>query len=217
MSKQLYSRLDHYSRQAIRQGYPARSVYKLQQIDNKYNIIKSHKCNIIDFGCSPGSWIKYCTNKVKQGNIIGMDLTYVDIHKLCSNEQSNNKNLNIQFIQQDITKWQIPTEYTNGYFDVILSDMMSLTTGYKDIDHDNSIMLCMYAIKHSNVILNNNGSLLMKIMQGSETDKLINYLRTLYHSVKTIKPEASRKNSVEMFVLCQKKKIQNNNNSNNNN
>lgn len=205
MSKQIYSTIDRYTRLAHTQNYPARSVYKLKYINDKYHILKP-QYKVLDLGCSPGSWYKYCIEQCTSGSIIGIDRTYVDINRLINNS-NHSMQCNYKFIHSDIYQWNIPDEYRHEYFDVVLSDMAPNTTGNKSYDTTNAMELILKTINlaQSN-ILKKHGTLLLKYFQCEYDQQIISQLHQYYHTINTIKPDASRKNSTEMFILARGKK-----------
>src|SRR4051812_10245989 len=119
-----YNPKDHYFKKAKDQNFAARSVFKLEEIDQKLKIIHPHN-KILDLGASPGSWSQYCSKKIgPKGRILGVDLTEIQI-----------KLPNAEFIQADLRDLNLEQIFKErGYnepFDVVLSDMAPKTTGIR--------------------------------------------------------------------------------------
>jgi len=193
MSRADYSKPDYYSRRAKAEGYPARSVYKLKELDERYGILRVGK-KVLDLGASPGSWMKYCSEIVgDKGLVVGID----------RNELKRAVLENEVFIQGDIYELepeQIGREY--GKFDVVLSDLAPETMGNKSTDAVRSIELSGRAYGFAQVLLRSGGEFLVKVFQGQGFEGLVKSLRKSFSSVKTTKPKSSRASSPEMFIFC---------------
>lgn len=183
---------DYWTRKAKSEKYPARSVYKLEEIDKKHNLFKSgHK--VVDLGCSPGSWTIYASGRVgADGYVIGIDIQ----------ESTGNFSENTRILQADIFETPPDQFVDQGPFDVIMSDMAPKTTGNKNVDQARSEELCRAAYNWSLVLLKDGGDFLFKIFQGPDADVFINGLKNRFKSIKRIKPKSSRTISPEIFVLC---------------
>jgi 23S rRNA (uridine2552-2'-O)-methyltransferase len=194
----MYKPRDHYSRRARQEGYPARSVYKLKEIDRRYGLIKpGHR--ILDLGCCPGSWLKYCAQAVgKQGLVLGID----------KGKPAGPLPSNTHFIQADIN--QLPIEQITAVsagFDLVLSDMAPATTGIKLVDEQASLALAEKASILAQKLLYPQGNLLIKVFQGGDLNQLLAELKTHYTKVHLIRPQATRKESREIYILGLDKKI----------
>ena len=147
LEKQMKKIQDHYFHKAKREGYPARSVYKLQEAQNKYGFLKKGQ-RILDLGAAPGSWTKYASRVVgPQGKVVALDL-----HRLRVNGP------NIEFIKTDIFSI-LPEEFLEkfGMFNVVLSDMAPKTSGRKDLDHFRSLELAGRAFRNATMTLDQGG------------------------------------------------------------
>tara|TARA_Y100001970_G_C14214735_1_gene848978 strand:+ start:1764 stop:2345 length:582 start_codon:yes stop_codon:yes gene_type:complete len=187
---------DHYYFKAKSEGYVARSIYKLEEIDKKHNLISKGNF-VIDFGCSPGSWLQYSSRKVgKKGFVLGIDLKPVNISLPD----------NVKILEMDIFEAYVEDLKINGkLFDVILSDMSPKTTGIRSADSQRSLDLNQRVIEISRELLKPNGSILLKVFQGASLEKFQKDLRRLFSNVKLFKPKSSRSESVEIFLLCRVK------------
>ena len=188
---------DHYFHKAKKDGYAARSVYKIEEIDKKYRIIRTGN-KVLDLGCSPGSWLQYASIKVgNSGHVLGVDLLPVKI-SLPSH---------VKVIQADI--FEVTDEdlkIKGGQADVILSDMAPKTSGIRTTDAHRSFELNKKVLYLANDILCPEGSLLVKAFQGKLLDELCSEFRKMFAQVKLCKPKSSRSESVEIFILGTGKK-----------
>ena len=188
---------DHYFHKAKKDGYAARSVYKIEEIDKKYRIIRTGN-KVLDLGCSPGSWLQYVSRKVgNSGQVLGVDLQPIKI-SLPSH---------VKVIQADI--FEVTDEelkIKGGKADVILSDMAPKTSGIRSTDIQRSFELNKKVLYLANDILCQEGSLLVKAFQGKLFDELCYEFKKMFADVKLCKPKSSRSESVEIFILGRSKK-----------
>jgi len=183
---------DHYFHKAKRNGYVARSVYKLEEIDKKHQIICKGNF-VLDLGCSPGSWLQYVSKKVgKEGQVLGVDLQRVK-HSLPSH---------VKVFQADIFDLTAKDLEMSGVMvDVILSDMAPKTTGIRAADAERSFALNQQVLCLADELLKPHGVLLVKAFQGAPLDELCRSFRDSFARVKLCKPKSSRTESVEIYVL----------------
>ena len=191
---------DHYFHKAKRNGYVARSAYKLEEIDKKHKIIRKGNL-VLDLGCSPGSWLQYARRKVgEEGEVLGVDLKPVN-HPLLSH---------VKVLQGDIFELTAKDlGMSGGMIDVILSDMAPKTTGIRVTDAQRSYILNQQVLQLAEELLRPQGMLLAKAFQGAPLDKLRNAFRNSFAKVKLCKPKSSRAESVEIFLLGMDKKQNN--------
>ena len=185
---------DIYVRRSKIEGYRARSVYKLIEIDDKFKVFKNNQ-KIIDIGSAPGSWSQYVIKTFKNVKLISVDLK--EMKKIGNSYQ----------IMGDFTDPKIKkkiTDYFKNKADVLMSDMAVNTTGIKDLDSIQTSELCIEAIKFSKEILNENGQLITKIFMGSSFNEVIDQAKKIYKKVSIFKPKSSRKDSKESFLICKK-------------
>ena len=180
---------DHYTRQAKKAKYPARSVYKLEEIQQKHRLIKKGD-KILDLGCSPGSWLLYAAKITgEKGRVIGVDLKPVNI-------QSPS---NIEIITGDV--FELDTGILGNDFNIVLSDMAPATTGHKAVDAARSAGLCEAALTIAQTVLLPGGSFVCKIFQGPDFNQFVNSVRSSFDKQKLFKPQSSRKASKEIFAI----------------
>ena len=188
---------DYYFHKAKKDGYVARSAYKIEEIDRKYRIIRIGN-KVLDLGCSPGSWLQYASRKVgNSGQVLGVDLQPVKI----------SLPPHVEVIQADI--FEVKDEdlkIKGGQADVIMSDMAPKTSGIRTTDLHRSFELNKKVLYLANEILCQEGSLLVKAFQGKLFDELCYEFKKMFADVKLCKPKSSRSESVEIFILGRSKK-----------
>ena len=188
---------DHYFHKAKRDGYVARSAYKLEEIDKKHRLLRKGNL-VLDLGCSPGSWLQYAAGKVgEQGQVMGVDLQTVKL----------SLPKNVKVLQADIFKMKVKDlEMNGGMVDVILSDMAPKTTGIRNTDAQRSYALNQQVLELSGDLLRPHGTLMVKAFQGAPLEQLRREFISSFAQVKLCKPKSSRSESVEIFLLGLNKK-----------
>ncbi len=188
---------DHLTQRAKAENYPARSVYKLEEIDQKFKVITPGD-TVLDLGCAPGSWLLYAAKKVgHQGRVFGIDLKTVDI-KLPEN---------VTAVQDNILNLEDPQFLENiSNCRVVLSDMAPATTGRKDVDALRSFELCRMALDTAGQYLAPNGNFVCKIFQGNEFKAFEKGVKQLFKECRIFKPESCRKQSKEIYIIAKGKK-----------
>ena len=185
---------DHYRKLAKEQGYRSRSAFKLIELNQKYNLIKSND-NILDFGAAPGGWLQVASKLVMpKGKVIGVDL--LPIKPI---------NENVTIFQGDIRDEKVVNNILNKVgrkVDVILSDIAPNISGIWKIDHNNQIDLTRLIINRFPELLEKNGGCLLKAFDGPMLKPLENELRKNFINVKLIKPKVSRNASSELYIAC---------------
>ena len=181
------------TRRARSEGYRARSIYKLDEINKKYNLIKK-KVRILDLGSYPGSWLQYCFER--EANVIGVDIREV-------------KTLgNVQVLRLDImNKDELKIIYDLGKFDLVLSDLSPKLTGIKDVDMQKSSLLDKKALEIACNVLRKKGSFICKVFQNSNEVEFERLVKNKFEQVKLFKPQASKKGSSEFYIIARDYKI----------
>ncbi len=183
---------DHYTRKAKKEQYPARSVYKLQEIQRKFKLIKKGD-HVLDLGCAPGSWLKYAAELTgSAGLLVGIDLKPVTIALPP----------HVSAVTGDIfaIDGQLQDKIGTG-FNVVLSDMAPATTGNKMTDAARSLELCQAALAAADSLLVAGGTFVCKIFQGEDFKTFSDQVKRRYQVCKIFKPQSSRKASKEVFVI----------------
>jgi 23S rRNA (uridine2552-2'-O)-methyltransferase len=185
---------DHYSERAKKERYPARSVFKLKEAQKKFRLIKKDD-RVLDLGCSPGSWLLYAAELVgKRGRVVGIDLKEIRI-KL----PPQAKTLTVDIMTID-RAW-FDEQKLGDRFNVVLSDMAPATSGNKGLDAARSFQLCQVALNIAEMVLKPGGSFVCKIFQGEEFKEFSDTVKNRFKLHKIFKPQSSRKESKEIFVV----------------
>jgi len=191
-----YETQDYYFELAKQKGFNARSVFKLQEIQEKYRIIKKNH-HILDVGCFPGSFLQILSTWVgKDGQVIGFD-----IKKTKDLGLGNVKTFVADINDTDDVKEQIKG-LTSKKFNIIISDIAPNTTGTADYDQYQSILLNEKVLEIANVNLCVGGDMILKIFQGSDFNVFLAKLKKSFKKIKIFKPKASRARSSEIYLLC---------------
>ncbi|MDZ7833645.1 MAG: RlmE family RNA methyltransferase [Desulfobacterales bacterium] len=186
---------DYYAKRARQEKFPARSVYKLQEIQKKYRLIqKGHK--VLDLGCAPGSWLKYAADLTGgKGLVVGIDLKPVT-EKLPAY---------VRVLEEDVMALaEAPEkcgELSESGFDVVLSDMAPATTGKKDVDAARSYNLSRAALGIAEGVLPKGGVFVCKIFQGPDFEEFIAAVKKRFEACRIYKPQSTRKESKETYVV----------------
>jgi len=192
----MYKPQDHYFKKAKKEGYPARSVYKLQEIDEKFHIFKPGDL-VLDLGCSPGSWLLYIEKVISSdGKVIGIDLKPITVPSSAIFIQENIFELKAEQIQDILQKNNLPSK-----FDVIVSDLAPSTSGVKDVDSDRSLELIKKAFSFIPPLLKKEGSFVCKAFESNDVHFLAKKVSTLFRFFKIFKPRATRKRSRELYII----------------
>ena len=186
------SRLDdHYSRKARQVGYPARSVFKLEEMDRKYRLFQPGQ-KVLDLGCAPGSWSLYAARKVgREGLVLGLDL----------NPPAFKGESQLLFLTADLLVASPDLLRPHGPFDLILSDLAPATCGRKEVDQARSLALVQAAWAWAEVLLKSGGHFLYKIFQSPEGEDFNRVLKEKFNKIELLKPKATRSRSREIFGL----------------
>jgi 23S rRNA (uridine2552-2'-O)-methyltransferase len=200
-----YKKPDYWQQKARQEGYPARSVYKLMEIDKKFNFFRhSGSQKVLDIGAAPGSWSLYVLRKFAGKGF----LTAADLSPLSREfDKGLFDNDNFFFIQGDVTTEKIrETLLSKGPYGIIISDVAPNTIGNHMVDSARSLDLGETVISYAQNALTSGGNLVLKVFQGSGVDELLKKMRTLFKTVKTFKPQACRGESVETYFIGLDKK-----------
>lgn len=194
-----YNPRDHYFKKAKQNNFAARSIFKLEEIDQKFKILKP-KQTVLDLGASPGSWSQYCSKKVgPEGRILGVDLKPVTVNLS-----------NAVFIQADLRDLNLINVFKeHGFhppFDLVVSDMAPNTTGIRMTDQARSFELCELAFNISLQFLKKDGHFVCKLFHSDDFTKLRDMIKNEYQQFHAVKPDSTRKISKEIFLVGLKKK-----------
>ena len=185
---------DHYFHKAKKQHYLARAVYKLEEIQKKYKILKAGD-RVLDLGAAPGSWIQLASGVVgRSGLVVGIDLKPIE-HAFPNHVATLAGDIFDRGFIEAALRDRLP-------FDVVLSDMAPATSGIKVADSARSALLFERALEIAGWALRPGGTFLAKIFQGSEFHQLLSEVKKQFVSTRAIRPQATRKQSREIYILA---------------
>jgi 23S rRNA (uridine2552-2'-O)-methyltransferase len=186
---------DKFAKLAKKQGYRARSAYKLLDMQGKFKLIKKGDY-VLDLGAAPGSWMQVASEIVgEKGRVVGVDITPIK-----SLDSPNTKVFQKSIQDEDFTEFLQKHGYKE--FDSVISDIAPNTTGIKERDQALSYELCGMALEVAYAVLRNKGNVVMKIFEGPDTVKLLKQLQKRFSRVHLVKPMGSTKGSKESFLVA---------------
>ena len=187
---------DPYVARAKREGMRSRAAFKLIEIDDKYHFLKSG-ARIVDLGAAPGGWSEIAAKRVGagegRGRVVAIDI--LEIKPIAG----------VDFMQLDFLDSDAPARLRaalNGGADVVLSDMAANATGHKKTDQLKIMALVEAAAEFAREVLRPGGSFLAKVLQGGTETALLGALKRDFATVKHLKPQASRSDSSELYLLA---------------
>jgi 23S rRNA (uridine2552-2'-O)-methyltransferase len=186
-----HRRPDAWAKKAKKEGHPARSIYKLEEIDKRFRVVKrGGRC--LDLGCAPGSWSGYVHKAMgKGGTLVGVDLA----------PTSQCPGTVIEGSIFDIDAERLLAEL-GGQADLVLSDMAPFTTGHRLMDHARQLELATQAFRLARETLCPGGNFVVKIFDGEDANAYVLACRPFFEKCKRVKPKATRKESMEFFLVC---------------
>ena len=193
---------DPYVKHAKQSGYLCRSAFKLKEINDKFKLLNQDS-KVIDLGSCPGGWLQVIKEYVTNGIIIGVDINYFDPLPGVYCLQGNFLLTETQ--EKIITTLNNNKEKSDNKADAVISDMAAPATGNKLTDHLRTMTLAECAWDFCKSITKSNGFFLCKILQGCDSNTLLQDIKQNSKLVKHIKPQSSRKDSREIYLLAQLK------------
>ena len=179
MPSNSYEKPDFWTKKAFSEGYPARSVYKLKEIDEKFNLLKKNY-NVLDLGAAPGSWTVFLLRNINEnGKVVSCDLN--PLAKNVKGERNKIKEL--------------------GPYDFIVCDAAPLTTGNRTVDTARSEQLVEMAIWYAETMLKQGGNFAVKIFQNGDQQKILRKMKEIFTTAKGFKPKACRTESFETYLI----------------
>jgi 23S rRNA (uridine2552-2'-O)-methyltransferase len=186
---------DYYFKKAKQEKYPARSVFKLEEAQQRFKLLKKGD-TVLDLGCCPGSWSIYAAKQIgTAGRVVGVDLHTTEKFAFAGAAP-------MELLKADIFSEDIFGKLASARFDVVLSDMAPATTGHKFSDHQKSLELSRRALEIAAAVLEKDGNFYCKVFQGEDFGDYVDEVRRYFKKVKVVKPKSSRVESREVFVLA---------------
>lgn len=187
-------RPDHYSLQARREGFAARSVYKLKEIQQKQRLLKSG-FHVLDIGAAPGSWTQFARSIVgREGHVVAVDLSPLpELEDLAG----------VTTVVGDIYDREVTDRVAGaGPYDAVISDAAPRTTGNRSVDTARSAAIVEHILALCGSLLKPGGNLVCKLFQGGDEQAILAAARVSFRSARLVKPRASRSESFEVFVTA---------------
>lgn len=182
---------DPYVARARAEGYRSRAAYKLQELDEKFGLLK-RGARVVDLGCAPGGWLQVAAEK-GAGVVVGID--YLPMPHVPGTEH-----LELDFLDDDAPARL--KALLGGDADLVLSDMAAPTTGHRGTDHLRIMALADAALDFAVDVLAPGGAFVCKVFQGGAEGELLGRLKENFTTVKHAKPRASRADSAEVYVVA---------------
>ena len=191
-------------------------MYKLEELDRRYGLFKKGQ-QIVDLGCSPGSWLQFLAEKVgKKGVVLGYDIVPAKVglpgpvawHVADVFELTPREVLVALFTLRHGDPPPDPEQPPPMRVDAVVSDMAPKLTGIRDADQAKSVELQSEALRLANALVRPGGFFVAKLFQGRDTDEFVKRVKASYREAKLLKPEATRDGSREVFLLARDKRAQ---------
>ncbi|MBU0928038.1 MAG: RlmE family RNA methyltransferase [Spirochaetes bacterium] len=198
MAASNYEKPDFWSIKARKEGYPARSVYKLEELDKKFGIVKAGS-RILDIGAAPGSWSLWVLKRLAgRGFLAAVDLQALGVSPGYDN---------FYFLRGDLYDASVKAALAErGPYDVVLSDAAPATSGNKGLDTDRSEAIVEAVLDYADEFLRPGGSVVAKLFMGGGQRELLDRMKKSFASARAFKPEACRSVSFETYLVGQGKK-----------
>jgi len=184
---------DPYVAEAQARGYRSRAAFKLLQIDDKFTFLK-RRARVVDLGAAPGGWVQVALERCgTEARIVGIDL--LEITPIPGAE----------LLVGDFFDEDAPDRLRaalNGPADVVLSDMAASSTGHAKTDHLKIMALAEAALLFAEEVLAPGGAFVAKVLQGGTERELLARMKQVFEKVRHVKPEASRKDSAELYLVA---------------
>lgn len=195
-----YQRKDHLYQRAKDEGYASRAVYKLEELQKRFQLLKKGM-SVLDLGCAPGGWMEIASELVgSKGRVLGIDLKQVNIKS-----KSDTSHAVIEFIRSDVFAPEIMDVIRKKHpdlFDIVLSDLSPNLSGIKFRDIAASAEMGRKVIELSTEILRPGASLVAKLFPGEDTDEVVTEVEQSFRSIKRVVLSSTRKSSNEYYLIC---------------
>ncbi len=199
MANSRRDKADSFTLRARREGYPARSVYKLEEINKTHKLIKPGD-TVLDVGAAPGSWTLFTHRELikGKGKIVAVDLNPLNIDPIPPTIKA--------FVGDAFSKEIRAKLVEEGPYDAIISDAAPMTTGNRTVDTTRSEWLAENVVYLAQEQLRVHGNLVIKIFQGGGQEQILKTMRTMFTKAKAFKPKACRDDSFEIYLIGLDKK-----------
>ncbi len=199
MANSRRDKADSYTLRARKEGYPARSVYKLEEINNTHRLIKPGDF-VLDVGAAPGSWSLFTHRELikGRGKIVSVDLNPLNIDPIPPTI--------IPFVGDAFSSEIKEKLIKEGPYDAIISDAAPMTTGNRTVDTTRSEYLAENVVSLASEHLKEHGNLVIKIFQGGGQQEILKMMRNMFSKAKAFKPKACRDDSFEIYLIGLDKK-----------
>lgn len=193
MPSNSYEKPDFWSKKAFSEGYPARSVYKLKEMDEKFSLIGKNT-RVMDLGAAPGSWTTYLLRALDGTGHV----TAIDLSPLAKDVKGDN----LSFFQGDLYAADIREEAKKlGPYTLVVCDAAPATTGNRTVDTARSGGLVELALFYAETMLSPGGNFVVKVFQGGGEQEMLKKMRGMFASARGFKPEACRSESFETYLI----------------
>jgi 23S rRNA (uridine2552-2'-O)-methyltransferase len=190
----LQAKRDLYRRKARQEGYRSRAAYKLMQLDDKFSLMKEGD-TVLDVGCAPGGWLQAESERVGDlGRVVGIDIDPVEP-----------PSGNVETFVMDITSPEAPGELQRRLAkgaDAVFSDLSPTMMGVWEVDSGKQIDMTRAAFDIACSVLKKKKHAVFKIFEGEFTNEFVKYAKPRFEKIDLAKPEASRKQSSELYLVC---------------
>jgi len=191
--KLIDARKDHYRRLAHEQGYRSRAAFKLKELNKAYRII-GPGFYVLDLGCAPGGWTQVAVQLAgNQGKVLGVDTSYV--------EEIEGADILRGSIEDESLTDEI-IDYFDRKVNAVICDLSPQVSGNWSVDHAKQVSLNYDASKIMDKVLGTKGNAIFKVFDGEYTTEFRDYLKKKFAKIKLTKPQASRKQSSELYFVC---------------
>jgi 23S rRNA (uridine2552-2'-O)-methyltransferase len=201
MAKTSYEKPDYWTIRAQKEGYPARSVYKLEELTGKFPLLpRDLSCfRALDLGAAPGSWSLFLLRKLAgRGFLAAADLAPLSRQY----DRGLFDGENFFFCRGDIAAPETRQALAGrGPYDLLISDAAPATTGSRSVDTLRSLALAEEVLLYAETVLTQGGSMVVKVFQGGDSAGLLGRIRELFGTGKGFKPEACRAGSFETYYV----------------
>lgn len=197
----MFNPYDYYFKEAKKQWFKARSAFKIQEIDKKYNIFTKDTKNILDIWCAPWSWVQYAYKRVNDLKLKNYKIIWFDLKPVTLSLDG------VHCYEQDATELDVVNDILQEHwinkFDIIMSDMAPNTIGLKEVDAIRSIMLLEQTLPIYEEFLASNWKIVIKIFMWPWFEEFVKAVKSKFgwKNIKIFKPQASRRESKETYLI----------------